>query len=188
MAVVLNVLEPSGLTELSQWCGQTRSSPQSALVHELCKGLCRENSRMCNLIRRAFLSALMSAHRGQEPLMWRSTGPDTQSSVDLSPLCVPVAAGHLPEPLPACHLCACCSPQGRSQLAEDKRRCLHRKGSRRPKEEPCSLRQAGGRQRSGKMCPSCEILLCRPCGTLHSQRGFIAHSLLDHYDTAALPC
>ncbi|XP_048170361.1 uncharacterized protein C17orf50 homolog [Corvus hawaiiensis] len=76
-------------------------------------------------------------------------------------------------------------PQGRSQLSEDKRRCLHRKGSKRLKparEEMCSLRQP----HSGKMCPKCEILLCRKCGTLHSQSGFIAHSLLDHYDTGGV--
>ncbi|KAF4796389.1 hypothetical protein TURU_084570 [Turdus rufiventris] len=81
-------------------------------------------------------------------------------------------------------------PQGRSQLAEEPRRCLPRKGWRQQaaREEPCSLRQLGALQLSGKMCPGCEIRLCRPCGTLHSQRGFIAHSLLDHYDPAALPC
>ncbi|XP_068880243.1 uncharacterized protein C17orf50 homolog isoform X1 [Aphelocoma coerulescens] len=82
-------------------------------------------------------------------------------------------------------LCDCSSPQGRSQLSEDKRRCLHRKGSKRLKparEEMCSLRQP----HSGKMCPKCEILLCRKCGTLHSQSGFIAHSLLDHYDTGGV--
>uniref|UniRef100_A0A8D2N7S1 DUF4637 domain-containing protein n=1 Tax=Zonotrichia albicollis TaxID=44394 RepID=A0A8D2N7S1_ZONAL len=88
-----------------------------------------------------------------------------------------------------CHLCVCPrSPQGRSPLAEDTRRCWHRRGCRRPQEEPCPLPQLGAPRRSGRMCPSCEILLCRPCGTLHSQRAFIAHSLLDHYDSAALPC
>ncbi|KAL2300918.1 hypothetical protein Nmel_011470 [Mimus melanotis] len=91
---------------------------------------------------------------------------------------------------PMCPSCEIRLPQGRTQLADDKRRCLSRPGSRRPKaarEEPCSLRQPGALQRSGPMCPSCEIRLCRRCGTLHSQRGFIAHSLLDHYDPAALP-
>lgn len=75
----------------------------------------------------------------------------------------------------------CSSPQGRNQIFEDKRRCLHRKGSKKPKparEEICSLRQP----HSGKMCPKCEILVCRKCETLHSESSFIAHSLLDHYD------
>uniref|UniRef100_A0A8C9NUJ3 DUF4637 domain-containing protein n=1 Tax=Serinus canaria TaxID=9135 RepID=A0A8C9NUJ3_SERCA len=82
-------------------------------------------------------------------------------------------------------VCAGCSPQGRSPPAEDKRRCWHRRGWQR-QEEPCSLPQLGAPRRSGRMCPSCEILLCRPCGTLHSQRAFIAHSLLDHYDSAGM--
>lgn len=72
-------------------------------------------------------------------------------------------------------------PQGRSQSFEDKKRCLHRKGSKKLKparEEICSLRQP----HSGKMCPKCEILVCRKCETLHSESSFIAHSLLDHYD------
>uniref|UniRef100_A0A8C2SZ50 DUF4637 domain-containing protein n=1 Tax=Coturnix japonica TaxID=93934 RepID=A0A8C2SZ50_COTJA len=75
----------------------------------------------------------------------------------------------------------CSSPQGRSQSFEDKKRCLHRKGSKKLKparEEICSLRQP----HSGKMCPKCEILVCRKCETLHSESSFIAHSLLDHYD------
>ncbi|XP_061234882.1 uncharacterized protein C17orf50 homolog [Neopsephotus bourkii] len=78
-------------------------------------------------------------------------------------------------------------PQGRSQLHEDKRRCLHRKGSKKLKaarEEICSLRQP----HSGKMCPKCEILVCPKCETLHSERSFIAHSLLDHYDTGDAAC
>ncbi|KAJ7424089.1 hypothetical protein WISP_30289 [Willisornis vidua] len=76
---------------------------------------------------------------------------------------------------------ALASAQGRSQLSEDKRRCLHKKGSKKLKparEEICSLRQP----HSGKMCPKCEILTCRKCETLHSESSFIAHSLLDHYD------
>lgn len=75
----------------------------------------------------------------------------------------------------------CSSPQGRIHLFEDKKRCLHRKGSKKLKparEEICSLRKP----HSGKMCPKCEILVCRKCETLHSESSFIAHSLLDHYD------
>ncbi|CAM5138848.1 unnamed protein product [Eretmochelys imbricata] len=78
-------------------------------------------------------------------------------------------------------------PQGRNRVFEDKKRCLHRKGSKKmkpPREEMCSLRQP----HSGKMCPKCEIIICRKCETLHSESSFIAHSLLDHYDRGDACC
>uniref|UniRef100_K7F2N4 DUF4637 domain-containing protein n=1 Tax=Pelodiscus sinensis TaxID=13735 RepID=K7F2N4_PELSI len=78
-------------------------------------------------------------------------------------------------------------PQGRNQVFEDKKRCLHRKGSKKmkpPKEEMCSLKQP----HLGKMCPKCEIIICWKCETLHSESSFIAHSLLDHYDRGGTCC
>nr|XP_030136423.3 uncharacterized protein C17orf50 homolog [Taeniopygia guttata] len=85
--------------------------------------------------------------------------------------------------------------QGSSPRAEEKRRgwqgtgCGQGTGCRRGRrqEQPCPLAQPAAPRRCRGMCPGCEILLCRPCGTLHSQGAFIAHSLLDHYDSAALP-
>ncbi|KAJ6669302.1 hypothetical protein lerEdw1_008111 [Lerista edwardsae] len=78
-------------------------------------------------------------------------------------------------------------PQDRNSLFDEKKRGLQRKESKKlkaPKEEICSL----GKPHSGKMCPKCEILLCRACNTLHTESSFIAHSLLDHYDKGRPSC
>ncbi|XP_061492709.1 uncharacterized protein LOC133389313 isoform X2 [Rhineura floridana] len=71
--------------------------------------------------------------------------------------------------------------QERNMDFEDKKRGLQRQESKQlkaPTEEVCSL----GKAHSGKMCPKCEIIVCRVCNMLHTESSFIAHSLLDHYD------
>ncbi|XP_069071551.1 uncharacterized protein C17orf50 homolog [Pleurodeles waltl] len=77
------------------------------------------------------------------------------------------------------------SPRAGSQVCEDKKKVSPKdfeKEVKPAREEMCSLRQP----RSRKMCPKCEIVICRKCDTLHANSSFVAHSLLDHYDRGGL--
>ncbi|XP_078524245.1 uncharacterized protein C17orf50 homolog [Lissotriton helveticus] len=80
------------------------------------------------------------------------------------------------------------SPQAGSQVCEDKKKVPTKdfvKEVKPAREEVCSLRQPHSR----KMCPKCEIVICRKCDTLHANSSFVAHSLLDHYDRGVpAPC
>ncbi|XP_048363062.1 uncharacterized protein C17orf50 homolog [Sphaerodactylus townsendi] len=72
-------------------------------------------------------------------------------------------------------------PRERNLLFDEKKRGLQRKNSKKikaPRDNACSLEKFP----SGKMCPKCEILICKVCNMLHTDSSFIAHSLLDHYD------
>ncbi|KAE8604696.1 hypothetical protein XENTR_v10014795 [Xenopus tropicalis] len=51
------------------------------------------------------------------------------------------------------------------------------------KEQKVMDLHCGRMQRPKRMCPKCEIITCRKCDTLHADTLFVAHSLLDHYDS-----
>ncbi|XP_060098146.1 uncharacterized protein LOC132574055 [Heteronotia binoei] len=72
-------------------------------------------------------------------------------------------------------------PQERNLVFEEKKRELQRKNSKKlkaPLDDVCLLEKSP----SEKMCPKCQILICKVCKMLHTDSSFIAHSLLDHYD------
>ncbi|KAF7243285.1 hypothetical protein EYD10_10390 [Varanus komodoensis] len=79
-----------------------------------------------------------------------------------------------------------CSRNGISQernlLYEEKKTELRRTELKKLKTPREVVAHSVGKAHSGKMCPKCEIIVCRVCNMLHTESSFIAHSLLDHYD------
>ncbi|OCT81079.1 hypothetical protein XELAEV_18027892mg [Xenopus laevis] len=70
----------------------------------------------------------------------------------------------------------------RPQTHEEKRKPVRWTGIKEQKVMQLDL-HCGQMQRPKRMCPKCEIITCRKCDTLHVDTLFVAHSLLDHYDS-----